>query len=189
MRILRLNKKNYHKALNEVVAAIKNGEVIVCPTDTIYGLVCDATNQKAVKKIILMKKRLPRKPIPIFVRNLKMAKKFAYIDKEQEEILKKAWPGKVTTVLRSKKGSKTIGIRIPKYKFILDLISKLNLPLAETSVNLSGKPALSTIKGVLKHFRNQKNQPDLVINAGNFKKPRPSTVIDLTVIPSKILRE
>lgn len=188
MRILKINKQNFHQLVKEVVKSIKNGQVVVCPTDTVYGLVCDTTNQKAINNLLKIKKRQAKKPIPIFVKDIKMAKKLAHIDKKQEEFLKKIWPGKATIVLNSKKRKNTIGLRIPNYQLILNLIKKLKLPLTGTSANISDKPASTRIREVLKYFKNQKYQPDLIIDAGNLKKSRPSTVIDLTILPPRILR-
>ena len=186
MRILKIKKQNLDKIVKEVVKSIKDGQVIVCPTDTVYGLICDATNKKAVNKLFKIKKRLAKKPIPIFVKDIKMAKKIAAINKTQEAFLKKVWPGKITVVLKKK--NKTIGLRIPDYKLINQLLSIINRPLTGTSANISGKPASTKIKEVLKQFKNQPYQPDLILDAGNLKKSRPSIVIDLTVLPPKILR-
>ncbi|MFH1462653.1 MAG: L-threonylcarbamoyladenylate synthase [bacterium] len=187
--------------IREAVKLIKEGKVLVCPTDTVYGLVADAANKKAVEKIFKIKKRKKEKPIPIFIRNLKQAKTLAQISKDQEKFLKKAWPGKVTAVLtrrqdtgsRGKKiygiDKRTIALRIPKYKLINQLLEKVNCPLTGTSANISGKPASTKIKEVASQFKNQKFQPDLIINEGNLKPSKPSKVIDLTSSKPKILRK
>lgn len=172
----------------DVVRAIKKGKVVVCPTDTVYGLVCDAANKKAVERLFKIKKRPKEKQIPIFVKDIAMAKKLAEINKEQEDFLKKVWPGKVTAVLKKKNGKGTIGLRIPNHKFVLSLAKYVNRPLTGTSANISGNKASTKIKEVLKQFEGQKYQPDLVIDKGNLPKSKPSTVIDLTVSPHKILR-
>jgi len=188
MKILRINKQNFNQAVKEVAKSIKNGRIIVCPTDTVYGLICDATNKKAVNKLFKIKKRPAKKPIPIFIKDIKTAKNLAKIDLDQEKFLKKVWPGAVTAVLKSKKGKKTIGLRIPNYQLILDLLKNVNHPLTGTSANISGKPPSIKIKEVLKQFASQKHQPDLVLDAGDLSRSKPSTVIDLTVLPPKILR-
>ena len=213
MKILKVNNRNFKTVFKIVIKLIKEGKVIVCPTDTVYGLICDATNKKAVRKLFNIKKRPTRKPTPIFVKSLKMAKKFAKINKEQEKFLKKVWPGKATVVLRRKKAKmklygvdkKTIALRIPKYVLINILLQELNLPLIGTSANISGKPASNNIKEIINQFtpfrdksltgfKNQPptifggGQPDFVIDAGNLKKSKPSTVIDLTSPKIKILR-
>ena len=125
-----------------------------------------------------------------------MAKRLAFIDKKQEKFLKKVWPGRVTVVLERKEylpsilfgKEKTIGLRIPKYKLINDLLRKINKPLTGTSANISGQEASTDLKKVLAQFRNRKYQPDLVIDAGKFPNRKPSIVIDVVSIPYKILR-
>jgi len=175
--------------LSKAVKAIKSGKVLVCPTDTVYGLVCDMSNKETVGKFFLIKQRPPNKPIPIFVKGIAMAKEFAEINKKQEAFLRKVWPGAVTAVLKSKKGEGTIGMRIPKYKFILDIIRILGRPLAETSANLSGQPSTTKIKEVIKYFKGREYGPDLVLDAGDLKPAKPSQVIDFTGSEPKVLRK
>ncbi len=196
MKILKISPKNTKKAIKETVETIKKGGVVVCPTDTVYGLIADVKNNIAIKQIFQIKKRSFKKPLPVFVKDLKMAKSIAYIGKRQEKILKKVWPGKFTAVLEAKslkfpKGilskDKKIGLRIPKYKLLNLLLKELNLPLAETSANISGKRAITKIKDILKEFTRKKYQPDLVLDAGNLKESLSSTVVDL--VDFKIIRE
>ena len=96
--ILKINRKNLKKIIKIAVGSIKSGKVLICPTDTVYGLIADATNKKAVKKAFKIKKRKTERALPIFVKDLKTAKKLAEIDKEKERILKRLWPGKVTVI-------------------------------------------------------------------------------------------
>ncbi len=204
MRILKVNQKNLKEVIETALQLIKEGKVIICPTDTVYGLISDATNIKAVRRLLKIKRRPKNKPIPIFVKNLKMAKTLAKIDKKQEKILRAVWPGKITTVLkrtRFRQGfggrgkirlygvdKKTIALRLPDYKLLNVLLKKLNCPLVETSANISGRPPLTKIKEIIKQFKIRKYQPDLVIDAGNLLNSRPSVVLDLTSWPPKILR-
>jgi len=196
MEVLKVNQKNFKKEIIKAIESIKKGEVIVCPTDTVYGLIADATNEKAVEKIFKIKRRPKGKPIPIFVRDLRMAKMLVEIDKEREKILKKIWPGKVTVVVKKREkievfgvAKKTIALRIPNYKLVNILLSKLKRPLTGTSANISRKPASTKIGEVTSPFKNQKFLPDLVLNGGNLKKSLPSTIIDLTKKKPKILRK
>ena len=185
--------------INKIINILKKGGVVICPTDTVYGLIADATDEEVVKKIFKIKKRHKKKAIPIFVKDITTAKKLAFINKEQESFLKKIWPGKFTLVLKRKSNCglpeilfgnrKTIALRIPDYKLVNDLLKKINRPLTGTSANISGKPASTKIEEILKQFKNQKIQPDLVINAGNLKKSKPSKIIDLTKNKPKILRK
>lgn len=196
MQILKVSSKNLKKVIEKAAYVIKKGGVVICPTDTVYGLIADAENKIAVRKIFKIKKRLYKKPLPVFIKSLETAKSLAYINKKQEKILKEFWPGKLTAVLKAKckkfpKGilskDKKIGLRVPKYKLLNLLLGKLNFPLVETSANISGKKASTNIKEVLRQFKNGKYQPDLVLDAGNLKKSLPSTVIDMESL--KILRK
>jgi len=198
MEILKISQENFKKIINKTLNAIKKGDILICPSDTVYGLITDATDKEVANKLFKIKKREKGKPIPIFVQDIKMAKKLALVNKEQEKFLKKVWPGKITIVLKRKRncslpdilfgGKKTIGLRIPNYKLIKALLKKLNKPLTGTSANISGKPASTKIKEVLKQFKDKAIKPDLVLDAGDLPKSKPSTVIDLTKKELKILR-
>ncbi|MFH1037030.1 MAG: L-threonylcarbamoyladenylate synthase [Patescibacteria group bacterium] len=198
MKTVRIDKNDVGKYVKIVADAIKNGKVIVAPTDTVYGLIADAMNKKAVERVFKIKKREKGNPLPIFVKDIKMAKKFVHIDKNQEKILKSVWPGKVTVVLKSKiKNQKskiygvsknTIALRIPKYNFINKLLGAASFPLTGTSANISGKPSSTKIKEIIKQFKGQKYQPDLFIDAGNLKKSLSSIIVDITSEEIKILR-
>ena len=201
MKVVKLEQK----AINKVVEVLKQGGVVVFPTDTVYGFLADAENKKAVEKIFKIKKRPRSKLLPVFIKDLKMAKKLAEIDEptsakasagKQEKILKKYWPGKYTFILNKKKTARLYGVdkdkialRIPKYKFLNDLLKKINKPLVQTSVNISGQPSLTRISDIIKEFEGQKNKPDLIISAGNLPKVKPSTIIDLTKSDIKIIRK
>lgn len=183
-------------ATTVIIRAFKNGKVLILPTDTVYGLVCDATNKKAVSRIFKIKKRSKNKSVPIFVKNLRMARKLTKIDKNQEKFLKNIWPGAVTLVLKRKEQKiklygvkkKTIALRIPDYKLISTLFDRFNRPLVGTSANISNWPASGNIKKVVAQFNNKKYQPDLIIDAGNLPRNKPSKVLDLTNLSPKILR-
>ncbi len=180
----------------EIIAReLGTGKVLVLPTDTVYGLVAVATDKKAVDRIFKIKRRPEGNPLPIFVKNIQAAKKLAIINKDQEKFLQKVWPGKTTVVLKRKSkrslygvDSKTIALRIPKYKLINSLLARTKFPLTGTSANISGKPATGRIKEVLRQLQNKKIQPDLIIDAGNLKPSKPSTVIDLSGPVAVVLR-
>lgn len=195
MRILKIKREKLKRIVEITAKAIKQGKVVVCPTDTVYGLLTDAANKKAVERLFKIKKRQKGKPIPIFVKDIKTAKKLAFIDEDQQKFLKKVWPGKITTVLVKREktkifgiGLKTVAIRIPNYKLINILLEKLNRPLIGTSANISGKPASTKIQEVTAQFTKRSIKPDLVIDAGDIEKSNPSNIIDLTGKKPKILR-
>lgn len=195
--IIKVNFRNPEKeVIKKAVGIIKNGGLVVIPTDTVYGLLADARNKKAVEKIFKIKKRSKMKPIAIFVKDIKTAKKYAFIDRKQEEFLKKNWPGKITVILKSKNNlsegvmakNKTIGIRIPDCKLVNLLLEKMNFPLAQTSANISGGEATTKIREVLEQFAGKRITPDLIIDAGDLSNNRPSKIVDLTQEKPLIIR-
>lgn len=192
MEILKISE-NVGRRIKE---ALEKGKMVVVPTDTVYGLVCDATNASAIDRIFKIKNRAKEKPVGVFVKNIKMAKQIAQINEKQQRFLKKLGKNlsNVTFILKKKKElpvgtEKTIGIRIPDFFLINKLFEQIDFPIAQTSANISGKPATTEIEQVLKQFRNQALRPGLVIDAGDLPKAKPSTVLDLTGKKPKILRE
>ena len=148
-----------------------------------------------MERIFKIKKREKSKPLGIFVKDIKTAKKYAFINKNQEKILKEKWPGKFTFILKKKPncglsllvGNKeTIGIRIPDYKLVVGILNRFKKPIVQTSANISGQPAATRIKEVLEQFNSRQVKPDLVIDIGDLPKNKPSKVIDL--INNNILR-
>ena len=189
MKILKAQKKS----ISEAAEFFQNGGVVICPTDTVYGFLAIASDKKAVDKIYKIKKRPKSKPLAVFVKDSKMAFEMAEIDEKQKKILKNKWPGKYTFVLLRKKGLKffdggknTIALRIPKHKLLNSLIKKINKPLVQTSVNISGQPPLIKISDIIEQFS---GSDILIIDAGNLKKSKPSKIINLTENKIKVLRK
>jgi len=185
--------------VEKAVEFLERGQVIVCPTDTVYGLLADATNDKAVEKVFEIKRRDKKKAIPIFVKDMKMAKKLALVNKDLEEFLEEIWPGKITVALKRKErcslpktlfGRKEIiGLRIPDYKLVAQILKKINRPLTSTSANISGRASSTKIREILEQFEEQEVKPDLILDAGNLPKSFPSTVVDFSEKKPKILRK
>jgi L-threonylcarbamoyladenylate synthase len=175
MDVIKLNQK----AVNNCIEIINEGGVVVFPTDTVYGFLADAGNKKAVDKIYKIKKRPKSKPLAVFVKDLKMANGLAEISEKQEKILKSKWPGKYTFVLNKKDDKGTIALRIPKHKFLNSLLKKINKPLVQTSVNISGEPVLSKISDIIEKFATS-DVAMLMVDGGNLGKRGSSRIIDLT---------
>lgn len=203
MEIIQAKKEN----LKKIIDSLRQGMVLVCPTDTVYGLICDAGNEKAVEKIFEIKKREKIKPLAIFVKNLGEAKKIAHINYNQEKFLEKNWPGAVTAVFKAKKQflsklvyqNGTIGLRVPNYEFLGRVLKEFGKPIAQTSANISGQPATTKIKEILEQFSAQGGsasiggaaeiQPDVIINAGDLPENNPSKVVDFSNNKIEILRK
>lgn len=194
MEIIDINKI----AIETVLNILKAGGVVVSPTDTVYGLLADATNEAAIQKLIKIKERPPGKPISVFVSDFRMMKEYIYIDNKQENTLKQFIPGPFTVVLRSlhavsthlESENGTLGVRIPDYPFIRDLVQAFGKPLTATSANPSGYPPFYSTDAILHGFPKSKLQCiDLLIDSGNLPHNKPSTVVDLTESTIKTLRK
>ena len=119
---MKVIKQNLNAAA-AAAAFLKKGSVIICPTDTVYGFLADASNKKAVDNIFKLKKRPKSKPLSVFVKDIKMAKELAEIDEKQLKVLKKYWPGKVSIVFERE--NDTLAVRLPDFPKLRNLKIKL----------------------------------------------------------------
>ncbi len=183
--------------LEKTATVLKDGGLVVFPTDTVYGLLVDATNERAVKKLIQFKDRIPGKAISVFVSDFGMMKNYVETG-EYESFIQELLPGPYTVVLPSKHAAskllesekETLGIRIPRYEYITELVKIFKKPLTATSANLSGDSPHYSIPSLMKSLSKQKQQLiDLIIDAGELPRNKPSTVIDLTTPSVTILRQ
>ena len=120
------------------------------------------------------------------------------MSKDLEEFLQELWPGKITVVLRRKKnsglskmlfgGRKKVGLRIPDYKLIREILNKIKKPLTGTSANISGRASSTKIKEILDQFKREEPKPDLILDAGDLPESFPSTVVDFSGQKPKIIR-
>lgn len=163
------------------IEQIINGAVFIYPTDTIYGIGCDATNDKAVKKIREIKNR-DKKPFSIIAPSKRWIKEYC-IGTDIEKNLRRL-PGAYTFVLKIKKRivtkevnkrKGTIGVRIPKH-WISDFVKEFGRPIVTTSLNVSGELPVKSIDQISTEMY---EKIDFVIDEGKLAG-EPSTVIDLT---------
>lgn len=184
--------------VKKTIDVLAKGGLVIFPSDTVYGLLVDATNEQAVRKLITFKERPAGKAISIFVADLNMASQYVKFDKKQEAILNEIFPGpftavlpsrhKISRLLESEKG--TLGIRIPKSQSINRLNTGLKRPITATSANLFSKNPHYNLKTLFRELsKSKKGLIDLVVDGGELPHNKPSTVIDLTENKLKILRE
>jgi len=168
--------------------------VILYPIETVYGLGADATDKKAVLKVIEMKKR-ENKPMLIAVSDIKMAKKYVWWNKYADALAEKYLPGPLSLILNRKEetitdevtiGSEKLGIRIPKNDFVLKLISNYGRPITSTSANLSGHKPPAKLEDVSEEI---KSKVDMIIDKGKPLFNQPSTIVDVSSYPPKLIRE
>ena len=177
----------------KIAKILENGGVVIMPTETLYGLICDATNLKALRKVYLIKNRPKNKAFPIVVKDLKMLKNYAEVDKEQAAIiLKIAKP--TNFVLKAKNLPKiamqnnTVAFRITTSDYLQNLFKYFRKPLVATSANLAGEKPLADPQKYQEAFGKNSKLITEVIFTGINRKTRGSQIINLTVKPYKKLR-
>lgn len=198
MRTLLLNKNNHSTIIKEACKVISSGGLVVFPSDTVYGLLADATNKQAIDKLIAVKERPFGKAISIFVDGWDMLKKQVEVNLFQKQILQEILPGAYTVILPSKhkvdsrleSENHTLGVRLVKYQLINKLVNSFGKSLTATSANISGnKPHYQMTTFIKELSVKKRGLIDLVVDAGNLPRNKPSTVIDLTKPTIKVLRQ
>lgn len=183
--------------VKEALKCLKSGGILIYPTETCYGVGVDATNFNAVTTILEYKKRPAGKPISVGVATKQMAEEYVEI-LGSESIFDEFLPGPVTVVCKSKgkvdarleSEKQTLGIRIPDYPLLLEIIKLFGKPITTTSANSSGKKTPYTINDILKNIsKKQMNLIHTVIDAGELPPNPPSTVIDVSTQDLKVYRQ
>ena len=198
MRIIKVNLlQDYTDALREAVKVLKEGGTVVYPTDTIYGIGCNATDFKAVETVYRIKDRPLEKPMSVIARNMQWVKELAFVPPKLEPILEQLWPGAITVILPKRDvipsivtaGGDTVGIRIPDYELTDKLMAKFGYPLISTSANMAGNDIEAwKSEAVIEDFKPRMWQPDLMLDVGNLPLSQPSTIIDFSGIQPKVVR-
>lgn len=184
--------------VDRAVSVLKSGGLIVYPTETAYGVGVDATNLRAVSRLLEYKKRPEGKAISIGCSDKSMAEEYVEINSTAENIYTQFLPGPVTVISKSKgkvderleSENGTLGIRIPDAEPILTIIKGFGKPVTTTSANSAGKKTPYSIKDVLDTLsERQKALIDLMIDGGTLPKRQTSTVIDTTTEQLKTYRQ
>uniref|UniRef100_UPI004072B01F Threonylcarbamoyl-AMP synthase n=1 Tax=Thermotoga maritima (strain ATCC 43589 / DSM 3109 / JCM 10099 / NBRC 100826 / MSB8) TaxID=243274 RepID=UPI004072B01F len=182
------------KVLKEAAELLRNGEVIIFPTETVYGIGADAYNEEACKKIFKLKERPADNPLIVHIHSFKQLEEIAEGYEPHLDFLKKFWPGPLTVIFR-KKSEKippvvtadlpTVAVRMPAHPVALKLIELFGHPIAAPSANISGRPSATNVKHVIEDFM---GKVKLIIDAGDTPFGLESTIVDLTKEKPVLLR-
>lgn len=182
MDVYRLSSQ-CEEALSASFFVLSQGGVLLVPTETVYGLVTRYDNLAGRERIFAMKQRPAEKQLQMLAANLEMAVQAGLDpDPRLELLVHRFFPGPLTVVCKA--GAGTIGLRIPEYPFVLELIRRIGFPLAATSANRSGEPAAATASDALAGLR---GEPDVLVDAG-MVSGRSSTVVSLLGPRPEVLR-
>jgi L-threonylcarbamoyladenylate synthase len=195
MRIILSNSKNSNAAAVEAaISALQNDELIVYLTDTLYGLGGDARSTIAIEKIFLLKGRSTEKALPVIIGKKQMLREYVEeIPAIAETLIERFWPGPLTLVFKAapKVPPELIGhtgkiaIRLPAARLAAEISSGLGAPVIATSVNRSGEAALNSAREIAEILG--KNIA-LILDSGPPLNLKPSTIIDVTAQPPRLLR-
>lgn len=173
---------------------LRSGQVVVFPTDTVYGVGAHAFQTEAVAGLYAAKNRPATKAIPILVAQIEdVARVARIVPAVAWRLAERFWPGGLTLVLPGAKkvpsivtaGGDSVAVRCPDHAVPLALINAIGAPLAATSANLSGQPSPASVRQVLAQLA---GRVPLIIDGGDCPGGVPSTVVDLSVSPPRLLR-
>ena len=185
---------NYKNDLSEAVNIIKNGGIIIYPTDTLYGIGCNPFDPSAIRKLNKLKKR-SNKPLPVLCSDLNHAENLVYLGELGKKLASRFWPGGLTIIAKNMVdnlpmdligNSGGIGVRIPNHEGALKIISCCGGKLVATSANISGRETAQTPEEIRCIFEDKFD----VLIYGDYKPSGvQSTVVDVVSGTARIIRE
>lgn len=178
--------------IHEAINVMADGGVILYPTDTVYGLGANIFDNRAVRRVFEIKQRSFLKPLSILVRDVRAVNLVSKVSLSQREILNNYLPGPYTFILNKRKivprvitsGLSYVGVRVPDCKLACELASIF--PITTTSANISDDEVLTNPSDILDQLD---CKVDMVIDVGDLKSKKASSVIDLTGFKPKIIRD
>jgi L-threonylcarbamoyladenylate synthase len=183
------------KAPRRAVEALRRGEVLVYPTDTIYGLGCRIDDDRAVRRIYEIKNRPAMEPLPVLLADPVQVDDYAReISPVARRLISRFWPGPLTLVLRRSAripsvvagGGDTVALRVPGHPLPRALVRELGVPIVGTSANSHGMPSPVTAQQAVFDLG---DRVDMVLDGGRAPLGRESTVVDATGDLPRIIRE
>ncbi len=182
--------------LDKAVKVIKEGGIVVYPTDTAFGIGCRMDNEKSVRRLFELRKRPFGMATPVLFDSIDRVKEYVIpFNKEVKDLMVKYWPGALTIILLCSESKipalvrgdgKTLGVRIPDNEIALSLIKGAKIPILGSSANFHGEETPYSIEALDKRLI---KLVDFVLEGKTKGKSLPSTVVDCTQTPFKIIRQ
>jgi L-threonylcarbamoyladenylate synthase len=195
MLTIKTYETNIEQVLYHTVDILKNGGVVVYPTETFYGLGVKFDIEDSLKKLYDIKQRPEEKAMPLIIGNKGLLTVVAAsINDTALLLMDRFWPGPLTLIFLAKEnlseyitaGTHKVAVRIPGESFALHLAKAAHFPITATSANPSGLPPAQDAKTAKKYFG---DKVDLIIDGGHTSGGLPSTIVDVTEDEIKMLRE
>lgn len=191
--LLSINSQNPQmRLIKKAVDILRDGGIIIYPTDTVYGLGCDLSNKKGIEKIYELKKRNRKQPLSFVCSDLKHISEYAKVTDYAYKTMKRLLPGAYTFILEASRlvpkiilpKRSTTGIRVPDNQICLSLVKELGQPIISTSVKTEQGETLGDPSVIKEYFG---RVVDLIIDGGIIM-PQPSSVISLVDDNIEIIR-
>jgi len=181
------------RIIKKAADLLRDGGVIIYPTDTVYGLGCDITNKEAIERIRRIKGRSNKKPMSFVCADLSNISNYAHVSNHAYRILKRSLPGPYTFVLPATRETprilqtkqKTVGLRVPNHPVPLKLVAELGNPIISTSANYTDQEVITDPYELEQSLG---KQVDMILECGQLPI-MPSSVISLIGDKVEILRE
>lgn len=178
------------EALSEAKRCLANGGVVLVPTETFYGLACDPWSEKGVSRVLELKERPRDMALPVLAADWAQVDRLTQVPEVWRGRLKAQWPGPITAILRTRTRlpaslMTTVAIRIPGHGLLRHMLAETG-PLTGTSANRHGdSPAVTVEEATMSLI----GEPDLALDGGPSPGGQPSTLVDLTGVRARILRQ
>lgn len=183
----------------DIVSELRAGKTLVYPTETCYGLGCDALNADAVARVFAIKQRQKNKPVLVLMADEEMAMEYVVWSKTLERIAETYWPGPLTAVAESIAGVSfsdgvvssrgMLAFRITSHPFTSELVRALGRPLVSTSANIASEESPYDIDAVVGMFEHAIAEPDMIVDAGVLPHHNPSTIVRIEENGVVVLRQ
>jgi tRNA threonylcarbamoyl adenosine modification protein (Sua5/YciO/YrdC/YwlC family) len=171
----------------EAARIIRQGGLVVFPTETVYGIAADSNNPKAMERLNQVKRRTENKPYSILVAHRGIVENYSnYTNPNLYKLIDKYWPGPLTIIVPTKEAGHTIGIRMPDHTIALRLVEESACTIAAPSANLEGKKAPTNVMEALADLD---GQVDLAIDGGPVEFGISSSIVDFTKDKPTVTRE
>lgn len=165
---------------------IRQGGLVIFPTETVYGIAANYQNAKAMKRLKAVKGRPAGKPFAIMLAQKELISNYTNSrDPAIYKLIDTCWPGPLTVVVPAKAEGKTVGLRVPHHKIALQLVQEARCPVAAPSANLSGKDAPATCEEALKNLR---GKVEMALDSGPARFGQASSVVDFSLAHPTVVR-
>jgi L-threonylcarbamoyladenylate synthase len=189
------NEKDLRNGVDRARHIILSGGIVAFPTESFYGLAVNASDENAIGRLFKIKKRMDNMPVLVLIPSLEYLKGYvADVPEIALRLIGRFWPGGLTLLFKAGSGisplltadTRKIGVRISSHPLAAALARAVDSPITGTSANISGKPGCVTAKEV---YSSLGRDVDLILDGGETKGGKGSTILDVTVDPPEIIRE